>query len=108
MSKHQIPRVSLFSLERRSRFICRVSILIRFEKSGLKQSLTSFHLTGNIPVQLGVSVPYAVVKVVLVDMTPAMAGMAMASTREATPFMLWSMLPVLTKVLSLPLWATIS
>ena len=90
--------------------MCQVSILIKFQLSGIKQSLTSFHLTGKIPVQLAtphVSVPYAGVPKVVIKMTHAVV-----STQKAMNFMFWS-LPmgrgsILTPVLKLALAETIS
>ena len=66
--------------------MCQVSILIKFQLSGIKQSLTSFHLTGNIPVQqLNMIVTYARVPKILRVMTHAVV-----STRKAMNFMFWS------------------
>ena len=66
--------------------MCQVSILIKFQLSGIKQSLTSFHLTGNIPVQkLNMIVTYAGVSKILRAMTHAVV-----SARKAMNFMFWS------------------
>ena len=110
LSKHWISRDSHF---RRSRFVCQVSILTKFQLSGIKHSLTSFHLTGKVPVQLAppvrgtLSVPYARVTKVVMKMNHAVV-----STLKAMNFILWSWLrgrgSILTPVFRLALLATIS
>ena len=84
--------------------MCQVSILTKFQLSGIKHSLTSFHLTGNNPFQQGADIaPYAIVGI------HTALTHAMASTQKAIAFMFQSRVwTLLTPRVSLSLLATIS